>query len=278
MRVVTIIFQVSIAALLTYLYHPTVADLVTQWSTDGAFGYGFFIPPVAAYLAWERRDGLRIAPSAVAWWGYMLFLGGLVLLMIGRAGSIQIIARGSLIMVLFGLVLFLWGRHTARVLALPLGFLALMIPPPPDLFARMTWPLQLFTAHFSAATLRQFGYPVLLQGVYIDLPDMRLEVAQACSGFRSLIALLATGVVLAYMTQPRWTGRVLLVAAVVPVAILANAVRVTAIIAWGIFADPLHSLSGWLVFVLATAMLMGLAVLLHRVVGPKPQGNREAPA
>lgn len=266
----------SLAVLLGYLYYPVIAGLLAQWSIDTAYGYGYFMPGIAAYLVWERRHTLRALPSQSSWWGYLILLAGLGMLVLGRAGGIHLLDRGSLIIVLFALVLFLGGWPILRLLTFPLAFLALMIPPPPALFNRLVWPLQLFTARFSTEALRLVGYPVLLQGVYIDLPTVRVEVAEACSGFQSLIALGATGVLLASMTQDRWIDRVLLVAAVVPIAILSNGIRVTWIIAMGsrdarFFEGALHPGSGWVVFVLATALLLGLATLLGRRGRPGPR-------
>lgn len=266
----------SLAVLLGYLYYPIIAGLMAQWSIDTAYGYGYFMPGIAAYLVWERRHALRALPSQSSWWGYLILLAGLGALVLGRAGGIHLLARGSLVVVLCGLVLFLGGRRILTLVTFPLAFLALMIPPPPALFNRVVWPLQLFTARFSTEALRLVGYPVLLQGIYIDLPTVRVEVAEACSGFQSLIALGATGVLLAYMTQERWIDRVLLVAAVVPIAILSNSVRVTWIIAMGsrdprFFEGALHPGSGVIVFVLATALLLGLASLLARRARPGPR-------
>ena len=265
----------GLTALLGYLYYPVLVDLAAQWSADTTFGYGYFIPAVVAYLVWDRRHTLRSIPPQPSWWGYIVLLIGLVALVFGRAGGIHLLARGSLIVVLFGLVLFMGGWRIVRHLSFPLAFLAVMIPPPPGVFYRLTWPLQLFTARFSTEVLRLAGYPVLLQGIFIDLPTVRLQVAEACSGFRSLIALGATGVLLAYMTLDRWVDRGLLIAAVVPIAILSNAIRVTWIIVMGIrdprfFDGPLHPASGWAVFVLATALLLSLAALLARRAGPAP--------
>ena len=266
----------SLAVLLGYLYYPVIVGLLAQWSIDTAYGYGYFMPGIAAYLVWERRHRIRALPSQSSWWGYLILLAGLGALVLGRAGGIHLLDRGSLIIVLFGLVLFLGGWRILRLLTFPLAFLAFMIPLPPGIFYRLTWPLQLFTARFSTEALRLVGYPVLLQGVYIDLPTVRVEVAEACSGFQSLIALGATGVLLASMTQDRWIDRVLLVAAVVPIAILSNAVRVTWIIAMGsrdsrFFESALHPGSGMIVFVLATALLLALASLLARRTRPGPR-------
>jgi exosortase len=263
-RGLSLAMAATIAALLAVLYYPVVRDLIAQWSIDTTYGYGFFIPFIAAYLLWLRRDQLEKAAPDPSWWGYAFLIIGLTALLVGRVGGVQLIARVSLIPVLFGLVIFLRGAGAARVAMFPLLFLALMIPPPPGVMDRLTWPLQIFTAQFSTGVLRAMGYPVLLSGIYIDLPSIRLEVAQACSGFRSLVAMGATAVLLSVLTQDQMKDRIILVGAVLPVAILANAVRITAIIIWGIYDDPWHSLSGWLVFVVATAFLLWLAGILRQ--------------
>jgi exosortase len=252
----------ALIGVLGYLYYSVVAGLVAQWLIDTTYGYGFYIPPVAAYLVWERRHRLRMEPDRSSWWGYVLFLGGLLVLIAARAGGISLMARGSLIIVLLGLALFLTGWRTTKLLAFPIVFLAFMIPIPITILYRLTWPLQIFTARFSTEVLRLAGYPVLLHGIYIDLPSIRLEVAAACSGFRSLVALGATGVLLSYLTQDRWINRVALVAAVVPIAILANAVRVTSNILLGMYEGTYHAVAGWMVFVIATAVLLGIGSLM----------------
>jgi len=254
-----------LAGFLVYLYYPVIKSLVTQWSIDTTFGYGYAIPPVVAYLVWNRRHDLRVDPRGGSWWGYVFLVTGLAGLVLGRAGGVQLVARGSLIIVLLGLVVFMGGWQMARRLAFPLAFLAIMIPLPPGVFSRLTWPLQVFTAKFSTSALHLAGYPVLLQGIYIDLPSVRLEVAAACSGFRSMIALGATAILLGYMTHDRWLDRLLLVLSVVPIAILANAVRVTSNIMMGFYTGAFHTIAGWVVFVLATGCLLIVnAFLSHR--------------
>ncbi len=254
-----------LSGLLAYLYYPVIAGLVTRWSVDtGNVGYGFLIPPVAAYLVWDRRRELRLAQGDWSWWGYALLLVGLLSLILGRAGGASFIAQASLIAVLFGLTMFLGGVQRTRVLAFPLLFLALMIPPPTLIFYRLTWPLQMFTARFATEVLRLAGYPVLLQGLYIDLPNVRLAVAAACSGFRSLMALAATGILLAFLTQSRQSARAILIASVLPIAILSNAIRVAANVILGIRDGTYHTFAGWVEFVAATVCLLGVIVLLDR--------------
>jgi exosortase len=259
---------VGLAALVAFLYHPVIAGLTAQWSTDTTFGYGYTIPPVAAYLAWERRHRLRV-DSQGTWWGYALLIAGLLALLIGRAGGIQLLARISLVPILFGLVMFLGGRSLTRELAFPIAFLAVMIPPPVEVFYRLTWPLQIFTAKFSTEVLRFVGYPVLLQGIYIDLPTVRLEVAAACSGFRSIVSLGATALLVAFTFQTRWVNRALLLASVLPIAILANSVRVTSNILLGMYEGTYHLVSGWLVFIMSLAALLIVGMILNRWNAPR---------
>jgi exosortase len=256
----------GLVALLGWLYAPVLREMASQWAVDTTYGYGYYIPPVAAYLVWERRRALAATRPKGTWLGLPVLLLGLGALVLGRAGGIALLARISLVPVLFGLVLLLGGWRMARLVAFPVLFLAVMIPIPSGLLQRLTWPLQIFTAQFSTEVLRLAGYPVYVEGVYIDLPHVRLEVAEACSGFRSLVALGATGILLAHLTQERWRERVLLVASVVPIAVLANAVRVTSNIALGIYEGTYHTVSGWMVFVVATALLVGVSSALGRRV------------
>jgi len=256
----------ALAALLGWLYAPVLREMASQWAVDTTYGYGYYIPPVAAYLVWERRRALAATRPEGTWLGLPVLLLGLGALVLGRAGGVVLLARVSLVPVLFGLVLLLGGWRMARLVAFPVLFLAVMIPIPSGLLQRLTWPLQVFTAQFSTEVLRLAGYPVYVEGIYIDLPNVRLEVAEACSGFRSLVALGATGILLAHLTQERWRERVLLVASVVPIAVLANAARVTSNIALGIYEGTYHTVSGWMVFVVATAMLFGVSSALGRGV------------
>ena len=258
----------ALVAVLAWLYAPVLRDMASQWAVDTTYGYGYYIPPVAAYLVWERRKALQALAPEGTWAGLPVLLVGLCALVVGRAGGVALLARISLIPVLFGLVLLLRGWRTARLVAFPVLFLGVMIPLPQRLLQRLTWPLQVFTAQFSTEVLRLMGYPVYLEGVYIDLPNVRLEVAEACSGFRSLVALGATGILLAHLTQQRWRERILLVASVVPIAVLANAVRVTSNIALGIYDGTYHTVSGWMVFVVATVLLLGVSSVLGRTAPP----------
>jgi exosortase len=276
---ITAAAQLIVAAAFALLYEPVVVGLAAQWNVDRTFQYGYFIPLVSAYLAWELRTKLRAAPAAGAAAGLAVFAAAMALLVLGRAGGVAFVERISIVPALFGVALYLWGWARTRLLAFPIAFLALMVPVPLPVLARMTWPLQVFTAKFSSEALSFFGVPVFLNGVYIDLPYVRLHVAEACSGFNYMIALLATSILMASMTQDRWRERLLLVGSVVPISIIANAIRVTLIIVFGVWGDhPMHEGSGWIVFVIATGLLMWLSGRMTRAAKPEREAVSEASA
>ena len=155
-----------------------------------------------------------------------------------------------------------------RVLFFPIAFLTLMVPLPAIIFNQITFPLQLLASRFGESVLMTAQIPVLREGNVIHLASTSLEVAEACSGIRSLISLLTLGIVYAYFMDPRATIRTILVAATVPVAIIANGLRVagTGIAAHFIGSAAaegfLHTFSGWLVFITAFVILLALHRLL----------------
>ena len=249
-------------------YAHVITKLVSDWANNDNYSHGFLVVPLAAYLAWERRGSLVATdprPSAV---GLLVVCAGVAMLAAGTLGAELFISRISLLVVLGGSILFLGGWRHLRVLAFPLAFLLLMIPIPAIIFNQVAFPLQLLASRFGEAALGIVGIPVLREGNLISLANVTLEVAEACSGIRSLISLLTLAVMYGYFSERSWGIRTLLVIATLPVAILANAFRVAAI---GIAAHytgqaavegTLHTASGWLVFVVAFAMLL----LIHRLV------------
>jgi exosortase len=179
--------------------------------------------------------------------------------------------RFSLLVILGGIILFLLGKEFFKALLFPLVFLILMIPIPSVLMDRVTFPMQLFASKVAAGCLDLIGIPVLREGNIIQLANTSLEVVEACSGIRSLISLIALSVVFAYFSQSGTWKRVVLVLSTFPIAIIANAARVTGTgilahhygqtVAQGFF----HGFSGWILFVVAFVCLFVLGALLSRV-------------
>jgi exosortase len=268
----------ALGAAIAWVYGGIMVSLGRQWANDDNYSHGFFVIPLAAFFAWERRDVLRRArqrPSAVG-----LFVIGLSLLLLiaGRLGAELFLTRISLVGVLVGITLYLWGREHLRLLAFPLAFLLLMIPLPAIIFNQIAFPLQLLASQVGETAIAAAGIPVLREGNVLQLPTRNLEVAQACSGIRSLVSLLMLAIVLGYFTERRTGARVLIALAAVPIAIAANAARVAGTGLASELISPaaaegfFHTFSGWLVFVVAFAGLM----LVQRLIGlRRGRGSRE---
>ena len=256
------------------LYGPVMTRLASDWAHDDNYSHGFLILPLAAYFAWERRRklaALDVRPTAV---GLAMVLGGLAVLVAGLLGAELFLTRTSMLIVLGGAVLFLAGWRALRILAFPLAFLVLMIPIPAILFNQIAFPLQLLASRVGEATLSASGVPVLREGNVIVLAHTSLEVAEACSGIRSLVSLLTLGIVYGYFIDRRASLRVLIALSTIPIAIASNAARVAgtglaaqyygAAAAEGFF----HAFSGWLMFLIAFVIMFATAYALQRVLPP----------
>ncbi len=246
--------------------------LAQHWLYDDNYSYGFLIPPLAAYFAWERREHLRGLPAEGSAWG--LFVLGLAFIVFaaGTLGGVLVLPRASVIVLLLGAILWIGGWRWTRELLFPVLFLFLMLPIPNVLLNKIAFPLQLFAAGVAEETLFLLEIPVRRMGNIIYLPHTQLEVAQACSGLRSLLALVTTGVVFAYFFGRTWPQRVLIVAASIPIAILVNAGRVAATgllahrygmeVATGFF----HTLEGFGMFALAFALMAAFGFTIVRLL------------
>lgn len=259
------------------VYAPVLARLWHDWANDDNYSHGFLVVPLAAYFAWERRARL-LAIEPRPWnGGLVVVVAGLAILLTGLLGAELFLSRISLVVVLAGAVLFLFGTAWLRTLAFPIAFLLLMIPIPAIIFNQVAFPLQLIASQAGTSALSALSIPVLREGNVIVLAHTSLEVAEACSGIRSLISLLTLGIVYGYFTDPRSGVRVAIAAATVPIAILANAGRVagTGIAAhyYGVDAAQgfFHTFSGWLVFLVALGLLFLVTrALLALMTRPAP--------
>ena len=268
-----------------WLYRDVASGLYHDWMNDDNYSHGLLIVPLAAFFAWQRRQALREAPVAPSIWGLLLVMGSLAMLVAGILGAEFFLSRLSLLGVLAGSILFVFGMRHLRLLAFPLAFLILMIPIPAIVFNQIAFPLQLFASRFGVAVMEAWQVPVLREGNVIVLANTTLEVAEACSGIRSLVSLLTLGIVYGYFSDPRTWARVAIALSAVPIAIVANGLRVagTGVLAhyYGVEAAMgfFHTFSGWLVFLAAFVLLFGVVAGLQRLA---PAGARllgqEAPA
>lgn len=270
MRARTAALAVTGLLLLSFglLYRDVLVKLVHDWLHDDNYSHGVLIVPIALYFAWERRERLLAAPAKPSMLGLLVVVGSILLLMAGTLGAELFLSRVSIIGIVAGTVLFVLGWEHLRILLLPIAFLVLMIPIPAIIFNQIAFPLQLLASRFGEATLRALSIPVLREGNVITLATTQLEVAEACSGIRSLISLLTLGIVYGYFMTPSVAVRTVLALATIPVAILANGLRVAGTGIAAHYYGPsaaegfFHTFSGWLVFVVSFAMLF----LIHRLI------------
>lgn len=249
------------------LYAPVLTRLAHNWAIDQNYSHGFLIGPVAAYLVWQRRDRLasaRACPSAA---GLVVVLASLALLLAGVVAAEVFITRISMIGVIGGAVLFVYGRQHLKLVAFPLAFLLLMIPLPAIVFNEIALPLQLLASRLGVAALSLAGVPALREGNVITLAHGSLEVADACSGIRSLISLLALAIIYGCFSDPRALVRVALAVLAIPIAVLVNGLRVgvTGLLQETVGTQAVadhffHAFSGWVMFLVA----FGLVVAAHR--------------
>lgn len=255
---------------LAILYSRVAYGLVQDWLNLPDFSHGFLIPFVSFYFVYEKRKQLFAFSPSGHWVGLPLLIFGILLLLLGNLATEYFTMRFSLLVVMGGIILFLLGKEHFKPLLLPLLFLIFAIPIPSILMDRITFPMQLFASKVAANTLYLIGIPILREGNVMVLANTSLEVAEACSGIRSLISLLALSVVFAYISQRVAWKRVALVLSTFPIAIIANAARVsgTGILAQ-FYGDKVaqgffHGFSGWILFGVAFVCLFVVGTFLSK--------------
>lgn len=245
---------------LFFLYHSILYELVQDWIHDPNYSHGLLLPLFSAYFIWLNREELAKTPIRPSLSGLLVLLVGLGLLLLGWIAGEYFTQRLSFLVVLFGGLLFLLGRPWVKKLAFPLGILVLAIPIPYVIYNALTFPLKLFASKMATNLLQLVGLSVYRDGNIIVLPNMVLEVIDACSGIRSLISLLAVCVILAYFVR-RWVYRILLILLSVPIAIGVNVLRVfvTGILSYKFGKEAaegfFHTFSGLLVFMISIVLI-----------------------
>ncbi len=275
-----------LAALCLWLYWSTLIHLVGQWRHDPNFSHGFFVPLFSIFMVWQRRAELSNVAVRPSWSGLLLLAGSMCVLIVGQMGAELFLARFSLLLVLASLIVLFLGWNFFRRLFFPWAFLILMIPLPAIVFNQITFPLQLLASRLAAAVLPLFGVPILRDGNVIILPGITLEVAEACSGIRSLMSLVTLSIIYGFLTEKRLWVRWLLVLASVPVAVAANSIRIigTGLLVQYWDADKAEGRFhvSWGLITFATSLLM--LYLLHSLINKLAQvrskstaGNAEIP-
>jgi exosortase len=258
----------TIAILLVLLYYRVAVKLVYDWSTIEDYSHGPLVPFFAAFLIWDKRKVLSATPIKQTWSGLILVVFSIAVLILGVYGVDLFTTRVSFVMLLAGLTWTLFGSAMLRALRFPLLVLVLAIPFPAIVFNRITFPLQLLASRVASDILPLLGVPTLHEGNVIELPIMKLEVAEACSGIRSLMSLFTLAVFYGYFLERTTKRRVILALASIPIAVTANVARIVGTGLCVQYWDPekalgfFHEFSGWVMFIVSLVCLY----LVHRVM------------
>jgi exosortase D (VPLPA-CTERM-specific) len=267
-----------VVLLLVWLYHSILYRLAVQWWGDPNFSHGFFVPAFSLFVLWQDRNRLKKVRVSPSWSGLPLVILALVMLVLGVLGVELFTSRSSFIILLAGLTILFWGWPLFRAVLFPWAFLFLMIPLPAIVLQHFTFPLQILASKLATWSLQAVGIPALRDGNVIQLPSISLEVAEACSGIRSLVSLVTLAIIYGYLTEDRNWVRVVLACSAVPIAVLANVFRIFGTGVVGQFWDPakahgfFHEFQGWLVFVVSLLLFFAVhrAILIWK---PTPIAN-----
>lgn len=281
----------AVAAAVVFLYATVLSKLGRDWWTDENYSHGLLVPFVIGMIVWREWDvfsATRRNPAIIA--GVVAVVASLLLLFAGTLGAELFTTRISFVLMLAGLVVYLFGFRILNLLLVPFALLLLAIPIPQIVFNRIAFPLQTLASQMAVWGIRFFDVPTLRKGNVIDiLPQgstqtISLEVVEACSGIRSLMTLVTLALILGYFTRRYERGgfsnmapsdlirAVLLMLLAVPIAVVTNAGRVagTGVLTYYYGKQATdgawHDTSGWMVYVVALALLMGFNLLLKRLI------------
>ncbi len=256
------------AALTVLCYLPVLMRLATQWFTDDDMGHGSFVPVIAAYIVWVRREDILRAEIRPSYWGLALIAWGAFQLLLGTIGAELFLQRTAFIVTIAGCVLLTCGSQVLRIVSFPLVLMLFMVPLPRIIYTQITFPLQLFASSVAESVLNAIGIPVLRDGNILELASgQKLSVVEACSGIRSLLTLTFLSLVYAFFFDSKPWMRWALLLLTIPIAIAANAGRVTVTGILSNYKPELaegfsHTMEGWIIFIVDLLLL----VAAHRLV------------
>ncbi len=243
------------------LFVLTLRDWLTmfdQWWNISTYNHVLFVPLIAGWLIyWRKQELAAIVPKA--WWpGLLALAGSLFMWLLGSLAGVNTISQFGAVLALQSCVVALLGLRVAAACFFPLAYLLFLVPFGDELVPA----LQMITAKLVIALTEWSGIPAVIDGVFIDTPVGLFEVAEACSGVKFLVAMVALGILVAYTCFKSWKRRIIFMSAAVALPILANGIR-----AWGTiyiaqfqgveFAEGFdHIFYGWVFFALVVGALL----------------------
>jgi exosortase len=259
-----------VSVLLAVIYGPLLYWLASTWYYDADMGHGFFVPVIAGYIAWQKRNKIEGLVAKPNWWGLAVMVWAGIQFYLGMLGAELFTARTSLVISIAGAVLLLGGTEYFKIFKFPIFLLFFMVPIPSVVYNNLTFPLQLRASEMAESAISFLQIPIIREGNVLELASQKLNVVEACSGIRSLLTLTFLSLVYGYFCEKRTWIRVTLFFSTIPIAILANAGRVTLT---GVFANYnpalaeglFHEGEGWVIFMVAFAILAVFHQVLARL-------------
>lgn len=275
-----IAFFLSVAALLTIIYAKLFVRMYSDWNAaDSYYSHGFLIPPICLYIVWLKRKEFFAAPPSSSSLGYLLILGSMFFLVMEVFLGFAILGQITIVPMLFGLLLITCGWARAKTMWFPIAFLTVMIPIPSSITQSITFTLKAFAAEIAVKGAQLFQFPMTREGSYIHIGDDSLLVGDVCGGLRSLIALLATGALVAYFSRSSRKGQWATLLMSGPIAVAANVVRIFTLCIVAYYqgseyaAGKFHDVSGILIFVVAFILFFMLEALLRKWLPPREKAE-----
>ncbi len=255
--------------LLFVLYSSIISEMVSDWWHDDNYSHGFLVPIIAGYFIRERWDDLKATAVTPSNTGLVVIIAALLQLLIATLGNEYFTARSSLVVLLAGMVLYFFGVEVFKLTRMPVLYLLFMVPLPYIVYNAVALPLKMFVSVISVGFLKLIGLSVVREGTIIMFPSITLEVADACSGMRSMLSILAISTAYAFFLQISQVKRWIIITSAIIIAIATNVMR---IVITGILADHsgasaaqgfFHEFAGISVFAIAILLLGGLGMLLR---------------
>ena len=257
-------------ALWAISFYPVYPGLVHTWLNHPNNSHGILVPLICLYFIWQKREKLTLTEVSGCGLGGAILIGSMGCYVLSLAGAVTVVSRLMIVSSLIGLVLFTLGKTIFKTVAFPLCFLFFMVPVPDSIVAIVAFPLQLFATKVSSFFIGMLSIPVYREGNMLYFAKTQLEVAEACSGIRSLISIIMISVIFLYLLKGGWIKRAIFFASAVPVALLANILRVsgTGVLAhfYGekVARGFLHEFSGLAVFAFGFLLLYLEYLLLNK--------------
>ncbi len=270
-----LIVAVGVAA--AFAFAGGIENLFQRWGEQQELSHGYFLPVIAGWIIWSRRDAIIASLGQPVLLGLVGVAASAIILILSEltVTSLMIFQHLAMLLLFSSLALALGGWKVFWLTLLPIGFMLFMVPPPYWAITILSQQFQLWSSQLGVMMIELLGIPVYLSGNIIDLGDYKLQVAEACSGLRYLFPFLSLGFLAAYLFHAPLWQRAIVFLSTIPITILMNSFRiaVTGLLVQRFGPEHaegfIHMFEGWVVFLMCLAMLFAVIAILARVSGKK---------